>query len=100
MIHQRDFFPEDDQVNEIFYYSIKWLHDYGYISYDIPRNGPMSYECQLTEKSLNLLNKMPNSLENSGETIGQKIVKLLKEGAKEALFDIINKVIEAGCNRL
>lgn len=99
----KEFYPEEcgqdelgDDFNIVFKHTMLWLRDYGYIDCWDP-----NLECEefdnvsLTEKSLNILNKTPESLEEK-VSLGQKLCSVVKSGMKGASNEIIKMIFVQG----
>lgn len=97
----KEFYPEEcgqdvDDFDEVFYHTMLWLQHYGYIYFWKPELSATSfYHVSLTEKSLNILNKIPESLEEK-VSLGQKLCSVMKSGVKGATNEIIKMIFVQG----
>lgn len=99
-IHQKDILDDlenpDFEVNDLFYYTITWLTDNGYIRHAVGEKPPVRFMfVQLTEKGLLALGKIPDSL-NPKKTIGDSLVQVFKTGSSEGYMEMVRQVIQAG----
>lgn len=82
---------EDDEETisyklEIYEYTIYWLKDAGYITYQCETNTSIE-NVVLTAKGLELL-KMPSSICNS-KSVGDQLVEYTKDGTKEVAKSVV-----------
>ena len=100
-----DFFSDDDKIEEltdeqsiynVFNESFNWLKKYGYI--ECPHGAISMHQAlcvELTEKSLTVLNCMPESL-NQNVTLAQKLSNAIKSGSKELVTETIRQIVQCG----
>ena len=80
---------------EVAFFTVDWLVENGYVR---ARNGAILRfnGCVLSEKGLELLNSTPDSLQQSKETIGESLIRLLKEGSKDAAKGVVTQLLTLG----
>lgn len=99
--HYENFYPENEEnhdhdISDVFYHTMMWLRKYEYIDFwDTDLSGTSFQHVSLTEKSLNILNKIPESLEEK-TSIGRQLGRILKDGATNAASDMIKSILSIG----
>lgn len=90
---------EDDyegsfDFKEYFWHTVDWLvaEDYVRITLDISSDNGKSYEVVLTQKGLQSLRKVPESLQGN-ETIGERLVEFSKNKGSEAVSTLVSLAI-------
>ena len=80
---------------EIAYATIEWLADTGYVRAK-DKLYPFGYsQCVLTAEGLRLLKAVPDSVQIK-TTVGDKLVRLLKEGSIEMAKDVVRSLLGGG----
>lgn len=84
---------------EIAYATIEWLVDTGYIRADHRSPGFSFQGCVLSPRGLEVLKSVPESVKVK-ETIGDKLVRLLREGSIDLAKDAVRAAISAGARMI
>ena len=80
---------------EIAYATIEWLIDTGYVRATEPHY-PIGFRgCVLTAEGLRLLKAVPGSVQIS-ETVGDKLVRFVREGALDLAKDLVKGALAIG----
>lgn len=84
--------PSDLSEEDCQFYcdTIKWLIDTGYVIGTIEHHN--SSNITLSIKGLQLLKSVPNSLDSS-DTLGEQLLSVLKDGAKDAAGQLISTAL-------
>lgn len=80
---------------QVAYSTIEWLVDTGYIRADKPRPYRAFRGCVLTAEGLKLLHATPESVQVK-ETVGDKLVRLVREGTPELARDAVKALLTLG----
>lgn len=80
---------------EIAWATIEWLADTGYVRVSKATPPVVFVGCVLTAEGLKLLKAVPGSV-RAGETGGERIVRLLGEGAVDLAKDIVRGLLALG----
>lgn len=83
---------------EVAYATIEWLFDTGYIRGHEPSGSGMSLAV-LSPMGLAVLKSVPSSLK-AGESMGDKLSKLLAEGATDSARDLVKAALAAGASAI
>ena len=90
-----DDFDGSWDFDDVFRHTIEWLdrHDYIWVKDDLTTMGDSwSFEITLTERSLEILRKTPDSLKGS-ETLGERFVAFSKAKASDAVGNLVSLAI-------
>ena len=85
----------DSNKMEVAFFTVDWLVENGYVR---ARDGAILRfnGCVLSEKGLELLNATPDSLQQPTETLGESLVRLLKEGSMDAAKSVVTQQLIQG----
>lgn len=93
-------YKNDDKLEElekmiILKSTFEWLRDNDFIKYDgeVDEGVGIAYNCILTNKGLNALEKIPKSINNKKSTIGQKIISEIVTCSTEAGIALVKQAI-------
>lgn len=90
---KEDFFKLDSSSTaEDIFFTFKALKNFGYITY---KSNTIGFEyfhyVELTKDGYNMLTE-----KNGKNTIGKAIVKAIKEGSKESIFEVLRLIVQSG----
>ena len=80
---------------KIAYATIEWLIDTGYVRAKEPRHPIGFRQCVLTAEGLKLLKATPSSVQIT-ETVGDKLVRHVKENALDLAIDVAKGALAIG----
>lgn len=84
---------EEDFEAKIFYSTVQWLHQSGYIIIGREKKFPLGFEeVVLTTKGLVVLKAVPASLRDD-RTIGTRLIDAVKSGSKEVIEEVVKLVL-------
>lgn len=89
-----DDFGRPSRAFDIALSTIEWLKDSGYIRSGV-RNAYGWSDVVLTDRGLSLLRATPGVLKGK-ESLGDKLIRLVREGSKEMARESIKELISAG----
>ena len=72
--------------------TIAWLVDNGYVHTDSWTRFYF-YGCALTKSGLELLNSIPDSLQEPEETFGERLIRLVGEGSMDAAKVMVTRLL-------
>ena len=93
--------PDGSESKEaqVAFHTIGWLVDNGYVRAEQRLDGRYYDYCALTEKGLKVLQAVPDSVQTT-ETVGEKLVRLTKEGGGDLARDFIKSLLTLGVQGL
>lgn len=100
--YQKDFFPDENKNDpyDPFYYTLMWLQKNNYITFWDPCLPVVEFlHVQLTEKTLSILNSMPEAI-TSKKTLGQKLMDATNSCSKEGVLEAVRQIVSLGCSTL
>lgn len=86
-------FPEYAENSEIFFSTIDFLYSEGFIKCKEKYYGGAYHGVVLTSKGFTVLNLIPEAINNSKETLGDKVKSVLKTGKDEGIKAVIREII-------
>lgn len=95
MYHGTGIPPEMSADAHIAACSVSWLADTGYIKMS-GGNSDEFFDLTLTEKGLEVLKAVPDSLTQQSSPLGKQIATAAKSGAKETLRSLVNQALAVG----
>ena len=75
--------------------TIAWLVDNGYVHTDSWTRFHF-YGCTLTKSGLELLNSVPEGVQQPAETLGESLARLLNEGGMDAAKGLVTQFLTSG----
>ena len=87
----------DSGLDDLFYYSVTWLERHGYIEIKAKELGSSCFDLVFpTEKTLAIMNAVPDALKGSRKSILEDIKDCLKMGTSQAIADAVKNIWNAG----
>ena len=89
--------PNGDESREvaIAYATIEWLIDTGYVRAKEPHHPIGFRRCVLTAEGLRLLKAVPGSVQ-VGNTVGEKLIRYIREGALDMAKELVKSTLAIG----